>query len=141
MTYLLDTNVLSEVRKPLPNAKVIEWLGSVDEDRVSISVVSLGEIRRGVALMEAGRRRDALELWLQEDLPQRFEGRLLAIDVVIADRWGVLMAGSRKRGVTLNPIDGFIAATAQVHDLTLVTRNTRDFEALGITLFDPWALS
>ena len=138
MNFLLDTNILSEVRRPEPDRGVLDWLDRLDEDRVFVSVVSLAEIRRGVALMEKGRRRDALALWLARDLPDRFAGRILAIDQETAFAWGDLMAEAKRRGIGLSSMDGMLAATACVLKLTLATRNTKDFRDLGIALFDPW---
>lgn len=138
MRFLLDTNVLSEMRKPRPAMAVIAWLDAVDEDMVFMSVTSVAEIRRGIELMDDGRRRDALAAWLSEDLPRRFEGRLLPVERTVAEAWGDLMAKSRRAGSELSPMDAFFAATALRHDLTLVTRNVKHFDALGIALFDPW---
>jgi predicted nucleic acid-binding protein len=138
MNVLLDTNVLSEVKRPAPDPKVLAWLDTVDEDRVFISVASLAELRRGIALMEDGRRRSALAAWLALDLPARFSGRTLPIDPAIAERWGDLMAQSRMGGFALFVMDGFFAATALANELVLVTRNTKDFAPLGAPLFNPW---
>lgn len=140
MRLLLDTNVLSEVTKPAPDPRVLHWLNQLDEDRSFISVVSIAEIRRGVALMDAGRKRETLAEWLAQDLPQRFEQRLLHIDEPIALAWGDLMALAKRRGRGLSSMDGLIAATATAKKLTLATRNTRDFEGFGIDLFDPWSV-
>ena len=138
MNVLIDTNVLSEARRLEPNRGIIEWLDSLDEDRAFISVISLAEIRRGVALMDKGRRRDALAEWLTHDLVERFAGRILAIDDRVAIAWGDLMAEAKRRGIGLASMDGLLAATAVVHDLTLVTRNVRDFQDFELKLFDPW---
>lgn len=135
---LLDTNVLSEVTRPTPDAGVVAWLGALDEDRSFISTISLAEIRRGVALLDAGRRRDALAAWLSEDLPRRFEGRILPVDEKVAYAWGDLMGFAKQRGRGLSSMDGLIAATAIANGLRLATRNVRDFEGLGVELFDPW---
>lgn len=117
---------------------MLAWLHGLDEDRVFISVASLAEIRRGLRLLEPGRRRDALAAWLEEDLAERFGDRLLPIDRAVALAWGDLMATSRRRGIALSAMDGFFAATAQAHDLALATRNTKDFAALDLRLVDPW---
>ena len=138
MRLLLDTNVLSEVTRPAPDARVLDWLDGLDEDRSFISVVSIAEIRRGVALMDEGRKREALAEWLARDLPQRFEQRVLPVDEPVALAWGDLMGVAKRRGRGLSSMDGLIAATAIARQLTLATRNTRDFEGFGIELFDPW---
>ncbi len=138
MRLLLDTNVLSEVTRPAPDARVLEWLDRLDEDRSFISVVSIAEIRRGVALMDKGRKREALAEWLARDLPQRFEQRVLPVDEPVALAWGDLMGLAKRRGRGLSSMDGLIAATAVARQLTLATRNTKDFEGFGVELFDPW---
>lgn len=139
MRLLLDTNVLSEVTKPRPAEGVLNWLHGLDEDRTFISIVSIAEIRRGVALMENGRKRDALDEWLAHDLPQRFDNRTIAVESAVAFAWGDLMALAKRSGRGLASMDGLIAATAIAHDLKLATRNTRDFEGFGIDIVDPWA--
>ncbi len=138
MNYLLDTNVVSEWVKPRPDPNVVRWLADTDEDRICLSVITFAEIRQGVEAMPAGRRREALHAWLQDELPLRFEGRILGIDLAVAGAWGGIMARGSKTGVTLGVMDGFFAATAETHALTLVTRNTRHFERLGLALLNPW---
>jgi predicted nucleic acid-binding protein len=138
MKVLLDTNVLSEVRRPAPEPKVLAWLDAIDEDRAFISVASIAELKRGIALMDAGRRREALAAWLAEDLPARFAGRIVPIDPAIAERWGDLMAQARQSGIGLSVMDGFFAATALAKEFVLATRNTKDFAPLGMPMFNPW---
>jgi predicted nucleic acid-binding protein len=138
VNFLLDTNVISEWVKPEPDRNVVAWLAEADEDRVFVSVISLAEIRRGIELMVAGRRRERLAQWLAEELPLRFEDRILAVDPEVADILGVVMARSENEGHAMGSMDAFVAATAEAHDLTLVTRNIRAFEHLGISLVDPW---
>ncbi|ESW95122.1 recombinase [Mesorhizobium sp. LSJC268A00] len=138
MRLLLDTNVLSEVTRPAPDARVLGWLDELDEDRSFISVVSIAEIWRGVSLMDEGRKREALAEWLARDLPQRFEQRVLPVDDAVALAWGDLMGLAKRRGRGLSSMDGLIAATAIAHELTLATCNTKDFEGFGLELFDPW---
>jgi len=138
LNYLLDTNVVSEWVKPRPDPNVVRWLADIDEDRVCLSVITFAEIRQGVDEMAPGRRRDALKTWLEDDLSLRFEGRIIGVDLHVAESWGALMARSNKMGIKLNVMDAFIAATAEVHALTLVTQNTKHFEKLGIALENPW---
>ncbi|WP_266030933.1 type II toxin-antitoxin system VapC family toxin [Brucella intermedia] len=138
MRLLLDTNVLSEVTRPSPDTHVLGWLDRLDEDRTFISVVSIAEIRRGVALMDEGRRRNSLTEWLARDLPQRFEQRVLPVDEAVALAWGNLMGLAKRRGRGLSSMDGLIGATAIAQSLTLATRNIKDFDGLGIDLYNPW---
>ena len=138
MTYLLDTNVVSEWVKPRPTASVVAWLAKANEDEVFISVCTLAELRFGIAAMPKGKRRDRLDLWLRTDLPMRFDGRIVAIDVAIADAWGELQARVMRKGRAISPMDGLIAASAEVYGLTVVTRNTRHFDDAGVALLNPW---
>ena len=138
MNFLLDTNLVSEWIKPQPHPGVVTWLANADEDRVFLSVVTLAELRYGVERMAIGRRRTRLEQWVQNELPQRFDGRILGIDSQIADVWGRVVAHSKAAGRPMSTMDGFIAATAVVHQLMLVTRNVGDFESTKISVVNPW---
>ena len=138
MSFLLDTNVVSEWVKPRPEPRVVEWLAAADEDRVFLSVVTLGEIRHGVDRLPVGRRRTRLDEWLLLELPQRFEGRVLQIDAEVADAWGAIVARRARVGQPIGVMDAFVAATAVVHDLTLVTRNAAHFRLSVKAVFDPW---
>jgi predicted nucleic acid-binding protein len=138
VSFLLDTNVISEWVKPQPDPLVVAWLKEVPEDKVFLSVASLAEIRRGVELMPSGQRRERLATWLGRDLPTRFEGRILDVDSQVAETWGIVMARSQKTGSTISAWDACFAATAEVHQLTLVTRNVKDFQKLGVSLLNPW---
>ena len=138
MNFLLDTNIISEWVKRQPDRNVISWLAEIDEDRVFLSIIAFAEIRHEIELMSVSRRRERLAQWLAEELPLRFEDRVIAIDPPVADVWGVVMARSRKAGLSLGAMDAFVAATAETHGLTLVTRNIRDFGHVGIPLLDPW---
>ena len=138
MNFLLDTNVISEWVKPQPHPGVIRWLAEADEDRVFISVISIAEVRRGLEQMPKGQRRERIAVWLKEDLPARFEGRIIPVDLPVAQQWGITFETARLQGVTPGIMDAFIAATAQCRKLTLVTRNTKDFRYLSTPVFDPW---
>lgn len=139
MNFLLDTNIVSEWTKPRPDSGVVAWLAEADEDRVFISVVTLAELRHGIERMPVGARRDRLDIWLTEQMVARFEARVLPVDAGTADGWGRIMARGQAKGRPLGTMDGFIAATAEQHDLTLVTRNVSDFDALGIRMINPWS--
>ena len=136
--FLLDTNVISELVKPHPEANVVSWIENTDESLVYLSVLTLGEIRRGIATLTESRRRASLEAWLDKDLPTRFEDRILIVDQEVADRWGLLTAAARKSGLVLPVIDGLLAATALEHNLTLVTRDTGQIPSMGVAVFNPW---
>jgi predicted nucleic acid-binding protein len=136
--FLLDTNVPSEMTRPFPQRSVIQWLEDADDDRLYLSVITLGEVSKGIATLPESRRRSQLQKWLTETLRPWFQGRILPVDESIAERWG-LIAGERKlSGRPLKVEDGLIAATALEHDLTVVTRNIKDFKSLGVDIFDPW---
>lgn len=138
VNYLLDTNVLSEFKRPQPDENVIEWARNVDEDRTFVSAVTFGELRRGAALLSQGRRKTELDIWIRHDLRSRFDRHILDVTPAIAETWGELMAEAKMRGFGLHPIDAFIAATARSHDLALVTRNMKDFRNFDIDLLNPW---
>lgn len=138
MRFLLDTNVLSEPTKPRPNPGVLDWLGAADEDRLFVSAASIAELHLGVATLPEGKRRLRLSEWLVEELVERFQGRILPIDEKVAEGWGRLVAQEAMAGRVVGSMDGFIAATARLHDLTLVTRNLRDFEQIVPRVVIPW---
>lgn len=138
MSFLLDTNIVSEWTKPRPNAGVVKWLAEVDEDEVFLSVVTFAELRHGIERLPAGARRRRLDEWFRSELPLRFEGRIVGVDGAIADEWGRLVARREARGRPIHAMDALIAATAEVHGLTLVTRNTEDFQMSVKSLLNPW---
>lgn len=138
MTYLLDTNVISEWTKPRPDRGVVAWLEVADESSLYLSVVALAEIRLGIELLPKGRKRDQLTHWLEADLAHRFEGRVIEIDQPIAGAWGQIVARGRAQGAAPPILDAFLVATAIVHGMTLVTRNVRDVQRFGAAVFDPW---
>jgi toxin FitB len=138
MSFLLDTNVVSEPMRARPNAGVLSWLAQVDEDSVFVSVVTITELRYGIERLATGKRRDRLEGWLRKDLTSRFGERILPVDLEIADACGRLVARSETIGRPIEARDAFIAATAEVRGLTLVTRNVSDFEATVRDIVTPW---
>jgi toxin FitB len=138
MSFLLDTNAVSEWVKPRPNPGVIRWMASADEDQIFISVVSLAELRYGVERLPVSARRTQLDQWLQQELPLRFERRILPVDAAIAEAWGRTVSRSETAGRPIEAIDAFLAATAETYQLTLVTRNVSDFPTLKGVL-NPWS--
>jgi predicted nucleic acid-binding protein len=138
VSYLLDTNVVSEWTKPRPNSSVAAFLASTGEDLLFLSVITLAELRRGVDRLPAGRRRVALDEWLESDLEQRFDGRILGIDRDVASVWGRIMTRVERRGGTPGVMDVWIAAIAEIHGLTVVTRDAADFAPLLESVFNPW---
>ena len=138
--FLLDTNVLSEFsRRGAPDQRVKSWLETAVPGSLYVSVLTLAEIRRGIELLPASKRRDQLEQWLENDLLASFDdANVLPVTKAIGDRWAVLSALAQGKGIQPSVIDGLIAATALEHDLTLVTRNVTDFERLGVAIFNPW---
>jgi predicted nucleic acid-binding protein len=137
--FLLDTNVISEYsRAKAPDERVRKWVDAQDEKFLYLSVLALGEIRRGASLLSPGNKRNQLEAWLETELPLRFENRLLPINEIIAELWGTMSAEARLKGITLPVIDGLVAATAKYHELAVVTRNVRDFMVWGAPVVNPW---
>jgi predicted nucleic acid-binding protein len=136
--FLLDTNIASELIRTRPEPRVANWVYAKDEQSLYLSAVSIGELRRGFVILPASRRRTELEQWFENDLVPRFRGRILPVTFSIANRWGILDGECQLRGTPLNTADGMIAATALERDLTVVTRNVKDFASLGVTVFNPW---
>ncbi len=138
MNYILDTNVISELVARKPNSKVIAWLESVDPDNIYLSVITFGEIKKGIEKLPASKRKKALDSWFKEELLIRFHNRILSLDLPVLLTWGELTARLEKSGNPLPAIDSLLAATALQTEFTLVTRNTGDFQLAGISLYDPW---
>jgi len=136
--FLLDTNCISELIRSRPEPRVVDWLRAADESLVYLSVLTLGEIRRGAAFLPQSKRRTQLEIWLESDLQVRFSGRILGVDEPIADRWGWLTAEAKRRGRSLAAIDGLLAATALHHNLTMVSRDVSDFAGAQVAVLNPW---
>jgi toxin FitB len=136
--FLLDTNCISELARSRPEPRVADWMRAVNESLLHLSVLTLGEIRKGAAALPQGKRRAYLESWLESDLQVRFSGRILAIDNHIADRWGWLTAEAQLKGTQLPAVDGLLAATALHHNLTFVSRNVSDFANTQVPILNPW---
>ncbi len=136
MSYLLDTNVLSETIRRKPNQAVISWLDGVPGEALFISVLTLGEIRKGIEFLGDKKRKEKLRMWLEHELPAWFEGRVLSIDLSVADHWGRLMA---RTGRPVPAIDSLLAATALRYELRIVTRNSEDFDYPGLDVINPWS--
>jgi toxin FitB len=136
--FLLDTNCISELVRANPSASVLKWAEAADERLLYLSVLTLGEIRKGIAILPSGVRRTKLQTWLELELKMRFAGRILSVDSVVADRWGVIAAAAKRTGRPISAIDGLLAATALHHDLAIVTRNVADFAAAQVQVVNPW---
>jgi toxin FitB len=136
--FLLDTNCVSELVRVKPEPRVIDWMEATDEGMLYLSVLTLGEIRKGLAGLAQSKRRTHLETWLEVELQARFSGRILAIDAPVADRWGLLSARAKSTGSPLPIIDGLLAATALHYNLTVVTRNASDFANAQVQVLNPW---
>lgn len=137
--FLLDTNVISEFnRSGEPNPRVKQWLEAADSDSLYASVLTFGEIRLGIELLPPSKRRTRLEQWLERDLHDWFDGRILPVSEAIASQWGSLCAQAQMKGRRLSVIDALLSATALQHDLTVVSRNVNDFSVAGLAVVNPW---
>jgi len=138
MKYLLDTCVLSELIKKNPSPKVIKWVSTIDENNLFLSVLTIGEIHKGIEKLYESNKKDKLHQWLNYDLKERFRNRIIDFDHKTATVWGQIQAHSELSGKAMPAIDGQIAATGISYDLTVVTRNTKDMEISGAILHNPW---
>jgi len=138
--YLLDTNIPSELVKTRPEPRLVEWLDAQNDESLFLSVVTLGEIRKGLKILPDGKRRRFLEGWYIDELLPWFEGRILPISAAVAERWGELDGIRQLHGIPLNTADGMIGATALEYGLILVTRNANDFVGLDLNLVNPWEI-
>ena len=135
MSYLLDTNVVSELVRPKSDPGVLDWFDRTPDDALHLSVLSLGEIRKGVENLGSSPRREALRVWLEQELTDWFGDRILPVDRGVADEWGILLAHA---GRPVPTVDSLLAATALYHDLRLATRNVTDFRFTGLEVINPW---
>ncbi|RLC26161.1 MAG: VapC toxin family PIN domain ribonuclease [Deltaproteobacteria bacterium] len=138
MKYLLDTCVISELIKPQPNPKVVGWISNTEEIRLFISVLTIGELYKGIEKLPDSRKKSTLHKWVTYDLNRRFKNRIIDFDIQTARTWGKIQAKLALLGKTLPAIDGLIAATGFFHDLVVVTRNIKDMKISGVDLLNPW---
>lgn len=139
MNFLLDTCVLSELVKQQPEPAVVEWVGEQDEHRLYLSVITIGELRKGIAKLPKGGKRSRLERWVTEDLEARFNRRLYPVDGRVASIWGTMLGEAEAAGGPIPVIDALIGATARAHDCIVVTRNVADLERTGVEVLNPWS--
>lgn len=137
MSYLLDTCIISELVKPSPNQQVIDWLENMPDEELFLSVISFGEIRKGINKLPKSKKKNQLESWLKS-LLEYYQDRILPISLEVADNWGVMQAEADASGKSLVSIDSLIAATAQTHQMRIVTRNVSDFNQASVTVINPW---
>jgi toxin FitB len=138
MKYMLDTCVISELVTKKPNPKVVEWIDSLDADDIYLSVITIGEIIKGIEKLPKSKRKQELHNWLNQDLLSRFQGKIMALDTDVIMEWGALTARLEIAGQKMPAIDSLIAATVLANAMTLVTRNVSDFEPAEIKIVNPW---
>ena len=138
MNFLLDTCVISELVKPSPNKNVVDWIRSCHEANLFLSSITIGEIQKGISKLPDSKRKDDLQKWLDDDLIERFEGRLLGIDIRVAKKWGEIQALSEHRGLKIPVVDCLIASVGLTYEMTVVTRNIEHMKPSGVMLYDPW---
>lgn len=139
MKYLLDTCVISELVKPAPNRKVVDWLNKLPSEALFLCVITIGEVRKGLTKLPDSNNKERLTVWLNT-LLEEYKERILPIDLMVCENWGVLQGNAEKAGTPMSSIDGLIAATTYTHNLTLSTRNEEDFIPSNIPIINPWKL-
>ena len=137
MNYLLDTCVISELVKNSPDKNVLDWLMNTPAERLYLSVITIGEIRKGLLKLPDSKRKDLLTNWL-DSLLEDYKNRILTIDLTVAENWGSIQGKAEKEGNSMPSIDGLIAAIAYTHNLAIVTRNVNDFKPSGVPIKNPW---
>jgi len=138
MKFLLDTCVISEIIRPKPSGKVIKWIKKEDENNFFISVLTVGELHKGIEKLPELKRKEELHNWVENDLRERFWNRIIGIDLHVIMQWGKIQGITEKVGKPIPAIDSLIAATGIAHHLTVVTRNTTDMKESGVALLNPW---
>ena len=139
MKYLLDTCVISELVKPTPNRKVVDWINELSSEALFLCVITIGEVRKGLTKLPDSKKKERLTLWLNTLLIE-YNERIFFIDLMVCENWGVLQGNAEKAGTPMSTIDGLIAATAYTHNLTIATRNENDFTPSNIPIINPWKL-
>lgn len=139
MNYLLDTCLISELAKSKPNQKVVDWILSENETSFYISVLTFGELHKGVEKLPESKKKEELRIWIADELKNRFQNRVIGIDMRVSILWGKIQCFAEKNGKPMPVIDSLIAATGIAYDLTVVTRNVTDMEQSGVKLFNPWS--
>jgi predicted nucleic acid-binding protein len=137
--YLLDTCVISDLVSSQPTDSVVSWIDAVEEERLFLSVITIGEVKRGIDRLPVSARRRKLQAWLEQDLLEQFRGRIIPIGVDVMLTWGTLYAELERAGKKLPAVDSMIAATARRSNFVLVTRNVKDFAITGVEIIDPWS--
>lgn len=138
MSYLIDTCCISELIKKKPHPNVVKWFAEHDELSMYLSIITFGELRKGIEKLPDSTKKKELNRWIVEDLNQRFKNRVLNIQMEEVNKWGEILAIAEKDGKPLPAVDALIAATALVHDLTVITRNTKDMAGSGVEVMNPW---
>ena len=138
MKYLLDTCVISEIIRPKPSPKVTKWIKSEEENNFYISVLTIGELHKGIEKLAESKRKEELHNWVENDLKERFWNKIIEIDIQVAMMWGKIQGMTERNGRTMPAIDSLIAATGITHHMTVVTRNTSDMTESGVALLNPW---
>jgi predicted nucleic acid-binding protein len=139
LNYLLDTCVISELVKQTPDANVVDWLSNTPTERLYLSVITIGEVRKGLTKLPDSKRKDLLTNWLNS-LLEDYQNRIYSINLTVAENWGIIQGKAEKKGTPMSSIDSLIAAIAYTHNLVLVTRNVRDFEASNLLIQNPWII-
>lgn len=139
MNYLLDTCVISELVKPLPDMNVVNWMRSMPTEQLYLSVITIGEVRKGLTKLPVSRRKDALTNWVNT-LVEDYRDRIYPVNLAVAENWGILQGRAELDGKPMSSFDGLIAAIALTHNLVVVTRNVDDFEASNLPIHNPWVM-
>ena len=138
MNYLLDTCLISELARPEPNKQVVEWVLNENETKFYVSVLTFGELHKGIEKLPKSKKKEELRIWVENELTNRFQNRIIGIDMRVSTTWGKILCITEKKGKPMPAIDSLIAATGIAYDLTIVTRNLADMEQSGVKLLNPW---